>query len=132
MEFVSDFNNILLDFTLNIAHICPNSLIGKNVSFVEKHINQLNNPKSNNYTKLIDLFVEKVLVYKDKIDAGDEDFFLKKEYDNDLNGQSDLIGKVFEFKSIWRTLTQENKDCVIQYMQILCKLAQNYFMKTYN
>lgn len=125
-QTVADFNSVLLDLCRNLAEVCPNSIIGQNIGFVEGALTT-----SKNKTKFIDIFVNKVLQYKDKIDNGDEEFFLKKSYDDDIESDNTLMNKVFEFKSIWIDLKRENKELVIQYMQILCELSQNYFMVIY-
>ena len=49
----------------------------------------------------------------------------------DLNNDNSLTGRVFEFTDIWHNLKRENKDLVIQYMQALCILAQDYFVALY-
>lgn len=126
-QIITDFNNSLLDLVLNIADICPNSILGINKKSIEKEI-----LKEENKRKFIDLFVTKILKYKPKIDIGDETFFMEKIYDEDLDGNMILLNKVFELKSIWKQLRRENKDIVIKYMQILCELAQNYFIKITN
>jgi hypothetical protein len=125
-QTVADFNSVFLDLCRNLAEVCPNSIIGQNINLVEGAVA---NPK--NKTKFIDIFVNKVLQYKDKIDNSDEEFFLRKSYDDDVESDNSLMNKVFEFKSIWMDLKKENKELVIQYMQILCELSQNYFMVIY-
>lgn len=125
-QTIFDFNSVLLDLGRSLAEVCPNSIIGQNISLVEQAIC---NP--NNKTKFIEIFVGKILQYKDKIDAGDENFFLGKSYNDDLKSNNSMLDRVFEFKTIWVDLKKENKELVIQYMQILCQLAQNYFIVTY-
>jgi hypothetical protein len=124
-KIVSEFNTVFFDFIKNIAQICPSSIIGRNMTEIEKAFRNM--PKKNSF---IDAFVAKVLPYKSQIDRGDEEFFLKKDYSNDLENAS-WGSKVFEFKNIWTKLKQENKEIVIQYMQGLCLLAQEYFMAIY-
>lgn len=135
-QIIVDFNSTLLDFVNNIAAICPDSIIGANAKDICKAID-----KPANERKFIEVFVGCVLIYKPQIDAGDDNFFLNKSYDEDLqNGQATLnknfeinsksdnmINKVFEFKTIWGKLNRTNKDIVIQYMKLLCELAQQYF-----
>lgn len=125
-QTVIDFNSVLLDLGRNLAEVCPDSIIGKNISYVEEAIA---NPK--NKTKFIEVFVGRVLQYKEQIDEGKEEFFLGKSYDNDMDSDNPMLSKIFEFKTIWKDLKRENKDLVIQYMQILCQLAQNYFLVIY-
>jgi len=120
---ISDFNNILLTLALNIANICPNSVIGGNIKDIEKQFK-----KRENFTKFIDLFCIKVLQYKDEIDEGNDNFFMTKDYSKDLEGQeSSAFDYVLSFKSIWGQLKKENKQIVILNMQMLCELSQQYF-----
>ena len=124
-SIIDDFNNLLLDLVRNIADICPSSIIGANVKDIER---ELKNDANRN--KFIDIFVAKVLQYKSEIDNGDENFFLNKTYENEF-GSNGMLSRVFEFKSIWTKLNNTNKALVKQYMQLLCELAQNYFIEVY-
>lgn len=124
-QTIDYFNDTLIDLATNIADICPNSIIGDNIKLIKGIIKD-----PSNKTKILDIFVLKVLPYKPQIDNGDEEFFLRKSFDDDVSdlGDDSLSGKVFEFKNIWKGLKEENKQIVIQYMQILCTLAQDYFI----
>ena len=122
-ELIIDFNNTLLSLAQNVAFVCPDSLIGTNIKDIERQIK-----KKENFRKFIDLFCVKVLQYKDKIDAGDETFFMNNSYENDLNDQgSDALNHVISMKSVWSKLKQDNKEIVIMNMQILCELSQQYY-----
>lgn len=126
IQLLCDFNSTLLDLANNIADICPNSIIGNNISYIK---NILKNSKDD---KFIGMFIIKVLPYKKQIDEGDENFFMNKSYEKDLENTDNSISQVFEIKNIWTTLSIENKNIVKQYFQILCGLAQNYFLIKYN
>lgn len=123
-EIVNDFNNMLLDLTKNIASVCPNSIIGKNKGDIT---NALNNPSY--FTKFIDIFVSNVLIYKKYIDNGDDKFFMNELDDQEIEDTGASADQIFKFKEIWQKLKQKNKDMVIQYMQILAELAQDYFVE---
>lgn len=120
-QVIFDFNNTLIDLCNGVAVVAPTSIVGKHIKDVCKMITN-----KQNKTKFIDIFVAKVLIYKDKIMAGDESYFLNKSYDKELES-SDHNNSVFEFKDIWSSLKPDNKNLVIQYMQILCLLAEKYF-----
>jgi hypothetical protein len=123
VQVVTDFNNTLLSLAMNVASICPTTIIGSNMKDIEKAIK-----RKDNLTKFIDLFCIKVLQYKDKIDAGDESFFLTKDYTSDLGDQdSSYLSHVLSFKDIWGKLKKENKSIVLVNMQILCELSQQYY-----
>lgn len=122
-QLITDFNNTLLDLALNIANICPSSIIGTNIKDIEKTIK-----RKDLHSKFIDIFCVKVLKYKDEIDSGEESFFMDKDYSSDLSDQdSSLLNHVLSLKSIWKFLKKDNKEIVIMNMQILCALAQQYF-----
>ena len=128
-QIVADFNTTLKDLALNIANVCPTSLIGSNIRLIQ---NAIDNPK--NKTKFIDIFVQRVLIYKSQIDNGEEDFFLGKSYQDIIDRQTtnddkkDILERIFEFKELWKTLNKMNKNIVIQYMQLLSMLAEQYFI----
>ena len=123
-EIINDFNNMLLSLILNIATVCPNSIVGTNIKDIEKHVRS---PK--NKIKFLDLFCVKVLQYKNEIDNGDEKFFMTKDYNDDLkDSEGNLLNHVVSMKSIWKDLSKENKDIVISYMQMLCELSLQYYM----
>ena len=122
-EVVNDFNEMLLSLANNLAEVCPNSIIGTNINDINKMIKN-----KTNFYKFIDLFTIKVLPYKVQIDAGDEGYFMKKDYESDLNDSSEsTLNSVISLKSVWKTLKQDNKEIVIFNMQCLCALAQDYF-----
>lgn len=126
MQVVNDFNDTFLFMVKDIASVCPKSIIGTNVKEIERLV--LN---KENQTFLIDTFVSRVLKYKDEIRARDERFFVEKTYDNDVDSNAFLLNKVLEFKSIWSDLKPENKEIVLDYMNILCDLAEQYFLSIY-
>lgn len=116
---VNDFNSLMYELATQIAQVCPTSFIANNIDILQ-HIAKTK-PK-----KVIDIFVEHVLKYKPQIDDGDETFFMNNTYSSEIGTDSDLSSKVFEFKSIWKHLSNDNKDIVIKYMQYMCQLALSY------
>lgn len=125
-QLIDDFNGVLYQFALNIAYVLPDSIIGQHKNMIE---NKINDPDLRSI--FINVFTSKILKYKNKIDAGDHDFFLNKNFKEDLEDNQALLAKIFEFKNIWKELSNENQQMVIQYMQILCQLSQQYFMSVY-
>jgi hypothetical protein len=120
-RIVNEFNNTLSDFAKNLANIFPNSLIGNNLSTILTIINA-NDTKH----KLIHTFICKVLPYKNEIDNGNEDFFVNKSFSDDTD-DSNVMNSIFELKSLWKKLNNNNKKYVIQYMQLLCEISQDYY-----
>lgn len=118
-DIVNDFNSLVLELASQISQVCPTSFIANNLNILQ-HIVKTK-PK-----KVIDIFVEHVLKYKPQIDEGDETFFMNNTYSSDIGSDNDLSSKVFEFKTIWKQLSRDNKDIVIKYMQYMCHLALSY------
>jgi len=116
------FNDNLINLVSQLADICPNSLISKYLTIIKNVIKK--NPE-----KIITAFIIHILPYKDKIDAGDENFFLNKSYEKEAKGDDEVIDKIFKFKDIWKQLSNSNKSVVIQYMICLCYYAQLYLIK---
>lgn len=122
---VTEFNNMLIDLASQLAVLCPSSIIANNIDVLTHIVKK--KPKV-----VIDAFVLYVLKYKQRIDAGDEDFFLNNSFDSEISdvekrtNENDLVKKAFEFKAIWKQLSQQNRDIVKQYMQYMCQLALTY------
>lgn len=123
---VDNFNKISRHLALSMADSCPYAKFGIN----KKIIKRIFETDSYRY-KFIDMFTAKVLQYKDEIESGNEDFFLRKEYDEDLNDVehgSWIVSNMFQFKDIWTNLTDKDKNFVIEHMKLLCTLSQEYFV----
>ena len=93
------------------------------LKLVRPIINQLINDNS---SKIIDMFILSVFQYEEQILAGNDDFFLNQDFGEGKLDNSELM-QVFEFKNIWKTLTEENRTNIKSYMQILCKISRKYF-----
>lgn len=123
-QLIKDFNDTLLSLAENLAVVCPNSIVSNNIKLVRIAINT-----PNNKVLFIETFILKILKYKNEIKKGDENFFLNKSYEDDLSGDNNkLLSYIFEFKSIWKNLNSQNKKTFIEYLSILCDLAEEYFL----
>src|SRR5579863_5758208 len=99
-EIIDNFNEVLLSLVENVASVCPRSIIATNINHVRKAITNKNSPN-----KFIELFCLKVLQYRDQIDAGDDNFFMNKDFKDDLSDQSSsLIDIVSSLKCVWTQL----------------------------
>ena len=123
-ENLNNFNSTVIDLAEQLSLICPNSIISNNINLIKSVI-------KNKPTKIIELFIIYVLPDKSKIDKGDDDFFLNKSYNDEVEKHSISINKVFEFKNIWNKISIENQEVVKQYMQCLCYYSQEYFLEKY-
>jgi hypothetical protein len=126
-QLIKDFNSSLGELLDFLKVKSPESIILKNVDVVKSAIDK--NPE-----KPIEQFVIYVLKYKDQIDKGDEDFFLKKDYADDIKGvkdKSSSLADVLSFKTIWGGLKDDDKNFIKMSMQILAFCAQQYFVAKY-
>ena len=119
MSTISDFNSLSVDLITQLSMLCPRSIIAINSDIIIKMI-------KNDPNKLIDIFTLHILKYKPQIDSGDDNFFINNSFSSEVENNTDMINKIFEFKSIWKQLNQQNRDFVKQYMQYLCQLALAY------
>jgi len=118
-EDIHNFNNMFTELVNQLSIICPTSIIANNNGILKQIIRK-------DQKKIIDIFIQYVLKYKPLIDKGDDVFFMNNTYSNECGSDDNMINKVFEFKELWKQLNQNNKNIVIQYMQLLCQIALSY------
>lgn len=68
--------------------------------------------------------------YGQKIDEGDLDYFINKDYQSDVkdseNGKK-ILTSIDRLRKSIQNMSQENKDKVLKYLQNLSKLSKLYF-----
>ena len=65
--------------------------------------------------------------YEDKIESGDIDYFLEKDYAADVSDYSSTIDSTIQdLRKIIRDMSEDNKKVSIKYIQNLCKLSKHY------
>jgi len=114
-----EFNTTFIDLASQLAILCPRSFIANNVSLLKSLIHS-------HPTKILEIFTLKALKYKRQVDSGDDSFFLNCNFASEVNGDSAIIGKIFELKEIWKTLNDANRDIVRQYVTYLFELSAEY------
>jgi len=120
-----NFNSYSVTLSSFLAEIAPRSSFRLYKPVIEQLVNE-------NSNKIIDTFVLTALKYEDKIMQEDDNFFMGKNYDNELEFDNEKIGKVFEFKSIWESLSDPNKSVIKSYMKLLCRIARKYYNLIYD
>lgn len=120
-----NFNNYSVILSVFLVNIAPNSSFRIYKPYIE-HL------ASENSNKIIDTFILSVLKYENEIMNENESFFIGNSFDNDLDYDDEKRLKVFEFKSIWTSLSDENKDVIKSYMKLLCRIARKYFNLVYD
>lgn len=89
-----------------------------------------------NHKKIIRVFMNEILQYEQQINNRDDQFFLNFDFNkkysnlnneiNDIDNNDVSIDNIFQFKDNWRHLSEHNKNVIIDYMILLCKLAKAY------
>lgn len=128
-EIVGDFHTLLFDLLQEFYKISPNSIVANNRDKVEKVlITYSKSSDPGKRYKIIDIFVLKVLIFKPEIDRGDDSFFLRRTYEEEAEGDVFIMNVINEIKKVWSVMNSQNKENILQYLQLLCELAQNYFL----
>jgi hypothetical protein len=85
--------------------------------------------KQGNPKLLITLWKSKITIpYKDQILEGNIDYFLNKDYKEDIssNYNDTIDNAIQDLRKVIRTMNQENIQMSVKYIQNLCKLSELY------
>jgi hypothetical protein len=123
-NFSSIFNNHFSEFMDDLEFIFPNDvdiLSAKNsIMLIRK-----SNPKL-----LIKIWKNYVVIpYKDQIDAGNFDFFIEKDYSQDLkktDNSNKIMQAIDKFREPIKSMSKENKEKTMKYVENLSKIANLY------
>jgi hypothetical protein len=123
-NILTAFNNHFIEFIEDIVRLFPD-----NVDLVTvKNFFQLmrkTNPKI-----IITVFYKHVVLkYQTQIDIGNLDFFIEKDYQDDLNNNNHfdkIIEGINGLRKPIRLMDEKNKLNTIKYLQNLCKLSSSY------
>ena len=125
MSILKAFTGHLIEFVNEIRNVFPNdSHLRTSGIFLEGLVKI--NPKS-----IIIGWKECINdLYKDQILKGDLEYFINKDYNEDLEG-SDNKGKILKtidsFRDKIRNMGEDNKKKSMKYIQNLTKLCNMYF-----
>ena len=123
-SFLAAFNNHLKEFIDDLIVIFPGD---RDMKAAKTAVSTLTyaNPKS-----LIKVWKNYVCKYNDEIENGNLDYFINKNYDEDLqqSSNSDKANAIIEkLRQPIRELDEDNKQKAMKYMQNLNKLCNLYF-----
>ena len=119
-KIISDFRDLFISFLQNIYILCPNTVLCHNKNIIESFIKQK--------TKIIlEIYIKKVLIYKNDFNKNPELFISTHDFSNDLQEFKDIsLDQVFMFKNIWNNLNDDNKKIIIQFINYFNQLAEKY------
>tara|TARA_Y100000389_G_C16958434_1_gene269873 strand:+ start:44 stop:421 length:378 start_codon:yes stop_codon:yes gene_type:complete len=117
------FNNHLVEFLDDVITIFPeNTDIQTGRTFIV-------GIKKVNPRKIIETWKEYINdKYIDEINKGDWDFFINKDYTQDLQyTSSNVVNIINDVKIQLRDTSSENKKKALKYVQNLCKICNLYY-----
>ena len=125
MSILKAFTGHLIEFVNEIRNVFPNDAHLRTSGIFLEGLIKIN-PKS-----IIIGWKECVNdLYKDQILKGDLEYFINKDYNEDLEG-SDNKGKILKtidsFRDKIRNMGEDNKKKSMKYIQNLTKLCNMYF-----
>tara|TARA_Y100000389_G_scaffold177048_1_gene189000 strand:+ start:12459 stop:12854 length:396 start_codon:yes stop_codon:yes gene_type:complete len=126
-ECVNVFNVKLREFISDLIRVYPTD------DDLKKFKTSINMLLVMSDSQIIKIYNEYVYTkYKTQIFAKDEEFFMKHDYNDELNNSDyndefteQLIDKI---KSYWCTMTDDNKTIVWTYFTLLTKLCEKYYI----
>jgi hypothetical protein len=120
-NIVTAFNNHFTEFLDDIQSVFPED---QDIQVAKNSLLAIRKANPRLIVKIWNTFI--VGKYKSEIENGNIDFFLNKDYSQDL-ASADNAGKILEsidrLREPIRSMSQENKSKCIKYIQNLTKLA---------
>ena len=124
MLMISTFNNQFIECLTDISNIYPDNLKFK------KYKRYIESVKKMNPGLLIKVWKKHITdKYETKIEEGNLDYFLNKDYKEDLTSieKSEPIEDIIDdIRSIIVEMSQENRDNSFKYIKNLTKLSKHY------
>ena len=118
------FCNQLLEFIDDILSIFPNNLDLKTGKTFIIGLTKVSKKK------LIGIWKTSVVdVYEEAIMNGDKEYFINKDYSEDLGegGTDKMMNVIEDIRGLIRNTSEENKDKAIKYLQNLTKICKLYY-----
>lgn len=118
------FCNQLLEFIDDVLTIFPNNLDLKTGKTFIVGLTKVSK------RKLIGIWKTSVVdVYEDAILKGDVEYFINKDYSEDLGegGTDKMMSVIEDVRGLIRNTSKENKEKAIKYLQNLTKICKLYY-----
>ena len=119
------FNDEFIKFITEVRTIFPED------KDVKKGVSALELLKKANPKLIIEIWKQYIVdVYATQIENGELDYFLDKDYQNDVSDSgnaSEILTSINRLRQPIRNMGEKNKETSMQYIQQLTKLCQLYF-----
>ena len=126
-QILKGFNDHFMELVEDIERVFPDD---NDISTVKKSFIELRkaNPKI-----VIVAFKENFMdLYYSEIESGNIEFFINKDYNNDIENISDseyILKKIDLLREPVKNMDKTDQDKVIKYIQNLSKLCEAYYNK---
>jgi hypothetical protein len=120
-QVLTTFNNHFLEFVNDVQQVFPNDV---DISTIHNAFTKMRkaNPKL-----IMMTFKEHVLEpYRKEIETGDIEFFISKDYRQDVGNNNMILEKIDCLRGPIREMNTEEQQKVVKYLQNLCKLCDLY------
>lgn len=120
-QVLTAFNNHFLELVNDVQVVFPDDL---DIATIHNAFIKM---RKANPRLIMSTFKEYVAgPYRSEIDRGDIEFFISKDYKQELKNNNAILEKIDCLREPIRTMNKEEQQKVIKYMQNLCKLCDLY------
>jgi hypothetical protein len=118
-KYITLFNEKTEEFVKELTQSFPNV---KQFTYFKSGFMFLRNMDKNKPQEVFHKYI--YLKYKDKLIAGDEEFFLKENYAVSKDKQEDWEEFIDNIRDIWKTLDEPSKEAIWKYFKVLVFLNE--------
>jgi hypothetical protein len=123
-QILTAFNNHFTEFVTDIQMVFPNDI---DILNAQKYLYMI---RKTNPKLLIKIWKEYIAdKYREKIEQGDLNFFLEKDYSTDIENTSNskqILDSINRLRNPICQMSKENQDKSMKYIQNLTKLCYLY------
>jgi hypothetical protein len=123
-EILKAFNDHFTEFVTDVQSVFPNDI---DILNAQKYLFLI---RKNNPKLLIKIWKDFIAdKYREKIERGDLQFFLEKDYSDDIentNNSIQIMDSINRLRNPIKQMSKENQDKSIKYIQNLTKLCYLY------
>jgi hypothetical protein len=126
---IEQFRELIIQLTEDLSNVSGEQMLIQYKKLIIDTINS--NPK-----KIIDNFILEAYnknngLFRKQIVSQNEEFFMKKSFDEFTGNDKNIIDKLFQFKSFWSKLSEDNKLVIKCYLVALCSYADTRYINFY-
>lgn len=123
-NILTAFNDHFVEFINDIQAVFPDD---KDINTAKNSLIAIRKANPKIIVKIWNLFI--VGKYKNEIEAGNMNFFINKDYSNDLNdskNQDKISEAIDRLRNPVKSMSTENQQITMKYIQNLTKLSTMY------